>query len=865
TTAIRFWIDIRVPVGTPPGVYSGQATFAAEGVPAATLPVRVRVLPFSLPEPVDRFFGEYYQGPRLANGPEEERAFLERDMRDMRANGMTSVGLCFGIPTEAAVFADGKAQLNLPADSQFVHFMDLYRDLGFPAPVVMLSDSGQSFAAKGEVSFGSPEYKERYQAFWRAMQEECRTRRWPELIVQPVDEPGWKDQEAKDRNATLLRWLKEIPGMRTEQDGPGDDYFRNVAGPHADMWNYNGAVGKEAEVAAAKAEGHLIAIYNCDVESYRPEAQRYVAGFYLQRAGIHGCYNWAYMSFSGSPYSDFDFRTGTWMHVYPAWKDEVGGPSIGWLGFREGIDDCRYLLAFEQAAAEAERAGTVAARQAAAEGRRQIAALLATIDYSPAVRNAPRFAGKRATEHGFEVTGPLKIANGWDFATYDLARWQVAQAVLRILAPEPQPVSAGVQPANLLDHPLWSERAARQEAPRIVARQVSIPLLDSAPTVDGDLTETVWAQASQIGDFSLVGGGAPQAQTRAWLYRTASELCIGVECEEPFTSMLTAGIAEDGGEVWKDDCIELFLDPKLDRSTFRQLVVNSLGKVLAVDSTGAKWQPKVRVATRVLADRWLVELVLPLADVQATSTSFGLNLCRERRPTEVFELSCWSPTGGRFGEPSRFGVASLGASFLPSVALGPGVLGPNTLEATVGNPTAAALPVRLVVLARQGDEEGRRSESAVVNLAPGATASVAVPYELGGQPGPVTVQTILKDDRTGTVLAEQRLNQTLAPPLTVRVSPAVSFASRETLACTVNLAVAPVLLPKLTLSFELLDGADGRIVARRQLPVAGEVLHGELRLASAPGSYNLRTILTGDGGAVLGQAETPLTRVVGPF
>ncbi|MDX9981585.1 MAG: hypothetical protein RBU25_16300, partial [Lentisphaeria bacterium] len=52
-TAKRFWLDLRVPVGTPPGVYSGQATFAAEGVPAATLPVRVRVLPFSLPEPVD--------------------------------------------------------------------------------------------------------------------------------------------------------------------------------------------------------------------------------------------------------------------------------------------------------------------------------------------------------------------------------------------------------------------------------------------------------------------------------------------------------------------------------------------------------------------------------------------------------------------------------------------------------------------------------------------------------------------------------------------------------------------------------------------------------------------------------------------
>ncbi|MBT3291797.1 MAG: hypothetical protein HN380_30925, partial [Victivallales bacterium] len=294
--AKRFWLDLAVPAGTLAGIYQGTATFAADGVLATKLPIRIRVLPFTLPEPKDMFLGEYYQGPRLADTPELKREFLERDMRDMRAQGMTSIGLCFGVDTKPATFADGKAKLVFDGSSLFEHCMNLYVEMGFPAPIVLLSDSGQGFAAKSEAAFGSPEYKQYYQAFWRAMQAECKARGWPELIVQPVDEPGWQDQKAKDRNTTLLKWLKEIPGMRTEQDGPPDGYFRQVAGPHADMWNYNGGIDKESVVAEAKAKGHLIVLYNCDVESYRPEAQRYVSGFFQKRADIHGCFNWAYMS-----------------------------------------------------------------------------------------------------------------------------------------------------------------------------------------------------------------------------------------------------------------------------------------------------------------------------------------------------------------------------------------------------------------------------------------------------------------------------------------------------------------------------------------------------------------------------------------
>lgn len=146
-----------------------------------------------------------------------------------------------GLDTDKVVIEEGKVNLGLDGSLRFEQFMDLCRDLDFPMPVIMLSDSGQGVAGRaGE--YGSPEQDAAYKAFWQAVQVTCTERGWPELIVQPVDEPGWQSQEHKDRNVYYLKLLKQIPGMRTEVDGPGDTYFHEAAGPYADVWNYNGAV-----------------------------------------------------------------------------------------------------------------------------------------------------------------------------------------------------------------------------------------------------------------------------------------------------------------------------------------------------------------------------------------------------------------------------------------------------------------------------------------------------------------------------------------------------------------------------------------------------------------------------------------------
>jgi hypothetical protein len=366
--------------------------------------------------------------------------------------------------------------------------------------------------------------------------------------------------------------------------------------------------------------------------------------------------------------------------------------------------------------------------------------------------------------------------------------------------------------------------------------------------------------------LSLASGGKPQAQTQGWLFRTDTALCVAVECEELFTDMMTASIGEDGGPVWKDDCVELFFDTNLDRTTFRQIAVNSLGKVFATDSTGATWTPKVQAAAKVLAGTWRVELVLPLDDLQATSTSFGFNLCRERRPTEVFELSCWSPTGGGFGEPGRFGMASFGASYVRSVGLGKGVVGPNQLAATVTNPTGKDLRARLVVLCGAANAPPVRTVSEAFTVSPGKTSEVLVPYILTSDMGDATIEARLEDTTSGAFLDGQRLSQKVAAPLALRLSPSLSFTSRGTLGCTVEVAVAKALRPDLKVQVLLRRDADDAVVSRTEIAgILGSEVSGLLHPGLAPGTYRLCGRLVGPDGEAIAEVETPLSRVRGPF
>lgn len=883
-----FWLNVSIPATAAPGLYTGEVSVEAANGKPATMPLAVRVLPFKLAEPRNMLWGEYYLKPSLnAKTPEDQRAAIQRDLADQRAHGMTSVGLCFGLESKEYKVEGTKVTLTLDPAGLYTTFMEAYKQLGFPTPVIQLSDSGQD--AAGAYKLGSPEWAETYKNFWIAVASLHKERGWPEMIVQPVDEPGWQGPDDRSRNVLCLKTLKEIPGQRTEQDGPGDAYFLTEAGPFADVWNFNGALEEDTIIKQAQAHGKILVSYNNDVESYRPEMGRYCNGFYQLRAGSRGTYNWAYISFAGSPYDDQDAETGSWMHVYPPMPEigEVGGSSTGWEGARAGIDDYKYAHTLRKAMERALADGSPTAKRAAREGQAALDEVLASLEYNFRTRGMAAFAEEKpGPDGGKRVFGALKVPNGWDFATYDRSRWQLAAATMDIMAalgeiPVGQTSGLPTQgrQAESLPHATgfvqdasWRLRPVDKQASRLGGqKQLAIPVVDQRPVCDGDLSDPVWQKAARLGGFTLMDGRAePSQQTHVSVCTDGKTLYLGVECLEENIANITAQVAQDGGPVWGDDDIEVFVDPTLQQTSFVQICINSLGKVYLSNPRDKAWKPALERGALVdkANKRWTVELGIPLGALNLSSNIFGFNVCRERRPLESLELSCWSQTGSGFGVPQRFGVASIGGSYLGDFRIGRGVMGTNDFAATIRNDDSKPHKFVAILDWKQGKRVALYRQKGPLELQPGQSAEVQLSYELVSDRDPVALGVAVKDADTGATYAERRLDQPVLPVLKMSLKPHAYFLADRYGQLQADINLAHALQDQSSLVVALYDKS-GALIRKQTLRVDNERLDATVDLSGlAPGSYRLSgTVVSGTGGAAkrLAAAETTITKIGGPF
>ncbi|MHB8995304.1 MAG: carbohydrate binding family 9 domain-containing protein [Armatimonadota bacterium] len=339
-TLKQFWLTARIPAGTPAGAYTGQVTVSAEGVSPQRLPLEIMVLPFELADPVLEY-SIYYRGVLTPDGKgsiSSERKSEEQfaaEMRDLVAHGVVnptiyqsydekllsrvlelreaagmkgksvmSLGISTGAPTTPAALEDLRKRV--------VQYLDFVTRRGYPGLYVYGIDEASGDALKAE--------REAFKA---------------------VHEAGAKVYVACYK-----------------------DYFPLV-GDLLDMPVWAGRPDPQ-EAVKAHGVGHRIFNYanpQCGVEE--PETYRRNFGLVLWQAGYDGAMDYAYQHSFGHEWNDFDnqsYRDHTM--AYPAENGVIG--TIQWEGFREGVDDVRYLTTLLQAVKAAKAAGGSKAREAAA-------------------------------------------------------------------------------------------------------------------------------------------------------------------------------------------------------------------------------------------------------------------------------------------------------------------------------------------------------------------------------------------------------------------------------------------------------------------------------------------------------------------
>jgi hypothetical protein len=199
-----------------------------------------------------------------------------------------------------------------------------------------------------------------------------------------------------------------------------------------------------------------------------------------------------------------------------------------------------------------------------------------------------------------------------------------------------------------------------------------VPMVDTAPAVDGKMDEAY--KAAKPIKFKFTGGNeaAPTAATTVYAISTADTLYLYFHCQTPDMAALVAEVRDHDGPVWEDDCVELFLDPANLRSAdgYMHIIVNSLGTT--AESKGPEtdqdfsWNPKMTVKTSKDKDAWNVEMAIPFSElvgnVSKMDKVWAVNFNRMAMLVEGTEDTAWSPTMTSSSHvPAKFGCLWLQA------------------------------------------------------------------------------------------------------------------------------------------------------------------------------------------------------------
>jgi hypothetical protein len=312
----QFWLTVHIPDAAPPGTYQGLLRFGT-GRTGRDLPLRVVVHPFDL-APSRLVYSIYYRAslsrdgrPTITSELKSEEQY-RAEMADLKAHGVL-------YPTNYL----GWDMARLP------RMLQIRKEVGLPG--------GPFFNLGG--SAGATTDPRRLQAIQRDVRrwiEFCRPYGYNSLYFYGIDE------------ATGEQLHSQQAAWKAVQSAGGKTFVACYARTFESMGSrLNCAVlaGKPNPEEARKWHGvgsqaFCYAYPQVGVEE--PETYRRHYGLELWQAGFDGAMDYAYQHGFGHVWNDFDDpRYRDHVFAYPTLNGVVD--TIQWEGFREGVDDVRYV------------------------------------------------------------------------------------------------------------------------------------------------------------------------------------------------------------------------------------------------------------------------------------------------------------------------------------------------------------------------------------------------------------------------------------------------------------------------------------------------------------------------------------------
>jgi len=194
------------------------------------------------------------------------------------------------------------------------------------------------------------------------------------------------------------------------------------------------------------------------------------------------------------------------------------------------------------------------------------------------------------------------------------------------------------------------------------AAELLCPRAAEPPEIDGRLDDAAWTKALRLADFTRPGSKQPPAKpVDVRLCFDSRALYVAFVCAEPEPKRIRARATVENDDVWKDDCVEVWVRSTDAALECDQFIVNTLGTRQSVRRRqrrdAAAWKPTWRPAARVEAKRWVVEMRIPFTDLEMAAPKPGdmiqLKLGREDHTGASPVLSTW-PAGSPYAGTEGF-------------------------------------------------------------------------------------------------------------------------------------------------------------------------------------------------------------------
>lgn len=130
--------------------------------------------------------------------------------------------------------------------------------------------------------------------------------------------------------------------------------------------------------------------------------------------------------------------------------------------------------------------------------------------------------------------------------------------------------------------------------------KVFLTRIETPPLIDGELNDSCWKSATKIQLSHLQGKtDTPSQKTEVLLAYDDFAIYIAFICYEDKMDKIAANRKEKDGDIWRDDCVEIFLSP--NPPDYFHFIVNSLGTQQDEINKDARWNGDWKVKTKKIS------------------------------------------------------------------------------------------------------------------------------------------------------------------------------------------------------------------------------------------------------------------------